>query len=145
MKRLAYVIVAVLLMALAGGSDRSSAMGVGEAELKIAHEFWHASPTNCTSLSVEFDALNMQLEAAGEATQPEYPQPCIMRIAPDLGVLDQCEAVVHEWGHWLGYGHSDNPRDVMYYTVTTFNIPTACRQLRLDIQRKQSRKQRKPL
>lgn len=32
-----------------------------------------------------------------------------------------CMIFIHEWGHLLGYGHSSNPADVMYYGTDPWN------------------------
>lgn len=38
-----------------------------------------------------------------------------------------CTVVVHEYGHLMGYPHSDNPADVMYPYATPLYTPPICR------------------
>lgn len=36
-----------------------------------------------------------------------------------------CEAVLHEWGHLMGRGHSPNPRSIMFYVLGRRHRPCA--------------------
>jgi hypothetical protein len=38
-----------------------------------------------------------------------------------------CAAMIHEYGHLNGRAHSRDPRNVMYHTLTSRNIPRVCR------------------
>lgn len=115
MRRLVIIAAALLLLALAGGQDAQAkatppAEGWGAAELRIAAEYWGvATPPLCGSTAVEFDAA-LPANVYGIATVPAQPGTvCRMQIAARavIGTLyAQCLTVVHEFGHWLGLGHS---------------------------------------
>lgn len=86
--------------------------------LKAAQAYWGVEyPSRCfdgelaygTPLSEEGEAM------AATSTLAERPgEYCEMTVSPALGPEAQCRAVVHEFGHWRGFGHTTNPADVMY-------------------------------
>jgi hypothetical protein len=121
-RTLTLLLALVLSMGFAGGCDRADAAGAppegwGAAELRIAQEYWGTTPTDCSTLTVEFDATDILSDgASGEATRPTGPgTPCLMRIARGMGVWAQCRVVVHEYGHWVGLRHSSDRHSVMYF------------------------------
>lgn len=134
-RRLALVAAILAVLALAGGQDAHAAPppeGWGAAELSIATDYWGASPDiGCSAYSVEFDAAGLGEEILGWATygSVEYRGLCVMKIAPATDVALQCAAVVHEYGHWLGYRHSDDPSSIMFWQITN-QIPAACAALK---------------
>jgi len=82
--------------------------GWGAAEFKMAQAYWGVEvPPLCETIEVAFD-VPLSPGTAGEATQPRFPGThCWMLIARPLhGVYYQCLTVVHEFGHWMGLGHS---------------------------------------
>jgi matrixin len=50
----------------------------------------------------------------------------LMYVPPGLGLVKQCTVVVHEFGHWMGLGHSPDPHDVMYAELVESSVPGAC-------------------
>jgi hypothetical protein len=121
MMRSASLIVAVLLASLFAPGWTSAALapappeGWGAAELRIATAYWGApTPPLCETTAVEFDAT-LPAGRLGEATMPVVPgTDCWMKIAPHpAGVYAQCVTVIHEFGHWMGLGHSADPSAVM--------------------------------
>lgn len=126
----ALLVVGLLYLPHTAGA-MAPAEGWGAIELRIAQTYWGASPTHCASESIQFGVTQFAVEdgRAGEATLPTgAPTPCVMRIRAGLDIYTQCRVVVHEFGHWLGLGHDDNPHSIMYPTLTTQAVP-ACRRL----------------
>jgi hypothetical protein len=84
--------------------------GWGAADLQVAAAYWGVTaPPNCAATNVEFD-VELAPGLVGWATEPEEPgEDCLMRIATGRvtgGLYWQCVTVVHEFGHWMGLGHS---------------------------------------
>jgi hypothetical protein len=110
--------------------------GWGAAEVHVAEAYWGSGTAlTCETVTMEFDASGLQNtihgEAMGEATQPgQREAECILRIAPATDIYSQCLAVVHEYGHLLGHGHSPDPTNVMYFEqrVTEQDVP-GCHEL----------------
>lgn len=123
-RRLLIIAALLGLMALAGGADQAGArvapppQGWGAATLGVAQDYWGgATPAlGCATEAIEWDIpILSSPDTLGEATQPTHPgTACIMRIRAGLDVVTMCYVVVHEYGHWLGYSHSDDPYSVMY-------------------------------
>lgn len=91
-------------------------------ELAVNH--WGTEPTGCTSIDFEIVDDDTMPDREGEATQPQPGQhiPCHMYIRRYLAqprmFIRMCAVVRHEVGHLLGFGHSEDPRSVMYPYVT---------------------------
>lgn len=87
-----------------------------EADYAYAEQWWGAVPTGCSTITREV-VPGASINASGRATQPlpgEVPAPCVMQIAE--GIRPSClrrEIVLHEYGHLLGLGHSDDPNSIM--------------------------------
>lgn len=111
-----------LLAARADAAYPPPPEGYGAAEVAIAREYWGTDPALCATQEITFDAAPTDNPGAwGEATIATEPGPCIMRIAPALGVLNQCLTVVHEFGHWLGLQHSAYRASIMYPGIISGN------------------------
>ena len=111
----------ILAVALGFGVERASAAPFTpelEADYAYAEQWWGAVPAGCSSVTKEL-VPGAQIEASGRATQPEGPPiPCTIWIAEGLpSACFQREVVLHEYGHLLGYGHSEDPASIMYPTV----------------------------
>jgi hypothetical protein len=108
----AWIVLVALALYLphSAGADATPAPseGWGAAELRIAALYWGTPmPPLCETTAVEFDAP-LPPGTLGEATVPVAPgAACWMKIAPQPArVYMQCVTVVHEYGHWMGLGHS---------------------------------------
>ena len=90
-----------------------------EADYAYAEQWWGAVPSGCSGVTREVLPDTAMPGHGGQATQPKdgaAPIPCIIDIAEgSLAVTCQRrEVVLHEYGHLLGYGHSEDPASIMY-------------------------------
>jgi hypothetical protein len=83
--------------------------------LVAAESYWGVIyPPLCETAEIIL-AFPATPDTAGEATLAQAPgEDCSMDIRPNLVEPQLCPAVVHEYGHWLGFEHTQNPADVMY-------------------------------
>ena len=117
MKKITLILTVLVSLALVSTTQAAPPPeGWGAHQIRLAEQWWGGQrPANCTSLSIEFDATVMtNAGAAGEATEPERPEPCIMRVAHITYIPLMCQVVIHEYGHLLGHGHSPDPHSIMY-------------------------------
>lgn len=125
-KPLIALLAALALAAPAQAAPFTPAM---EADLAFAAEWWGRSPTGCSSYTTEL-VPDGSLEAEGRATQPEPGTvvPCVMQIEEPKPLALPCntrEVIVHEYGHWLGEGHSPDPVSIMYEGESSGDICAA--------------------
>jgi hypothetical protein len=88
--------------------------------LQIAADHWGVPAPTCTAGGGRVIPVHVVLH--------DNPDPDVVATAEQPGCrmwLDRdwwptpasrmaCTTIAHEWGHLLGYGHSRNPRDLMY-------------------------------
>lgn len=115
------LLLATALVAVAGGSAAAKAPpeGFGARALQIAREYWNAPAAPlCATEAAYFDQTPMTPVSAswsGWATIPKAPgTSCVMYLRAGLGVFQQCRIAIHEYGHWLGLEHVDDPDSPMY-------------------------------
>ena len=60
----------------------------------------------------------------GDGTVPDPTQsgPCAMEISAGMNHRLRCLVVVHEYGHWLGLGHSSDRHDPMFPVIDPKNL-----------------------
>lgn len=114
----------------AGPLTLTSTTGLSVAQRK-ANRFWRG--TRCS------DAIQLErkrLPADRIATAHWYYNRSVPSIFLNCKVVFQsqsftravtCAAMIHEYGHLNGRAHSRDPRNVMYPTITSKNIPRVCR------------------
>lgn len=109
-------VILILLMALALIAPATAEAGLKariDKAQAAAVAYWDKAP-NCPVRTVHTEPL-MNAGAAMEAGN------CTIYIAPGWWALQRpyyqklCSVYVHEWGHLLGYEHTDDPADVMYH------------------------------
>jgi hypothetical protein len=128
--KLAYRVGPVQLAAFSSEEDISTVTGPTAAitrDLKIAQGYWGTPPYNCTSFSVK--TLPAMPGRVGEATKSRRPGPCEMFILEGLDPVEECAVVVHEYGHWIGLGHSDDLYSIMYPGGGLGTEPERCQDL----------------
>lgn len=120
-KRFAAILALATLVSAGGvGAAKASPFTPElEADYAFAEQWWGAMPTGCSTITREVLPDAAMPGAAGQATQPEpgaEPVLCVIQIA-ESSLLESChrrEIVLHEYGHLLGYGHSEDPANIMY-------------------------------
>lgn len=120
-KTAATLLLAIALAAIGAGAASAKAPpeGWGARDLQIAREYWHSpSAPLCATETAYFDQTPMTPLSDswnGWATIPLAPRTnCVMYLRAGLGVFQQCRIAIHEYGHWLGLEHVDDPDSPMY-------------------------------
>lgn len=116
MRRIALGIAALVLL-WAPAADASSFTPEAETAYAYAVSFWElGEPSGCTSISKELFHVEPGINYSGEATRPRPGEhiPCLLRVQEGLEPCALTGVMVHEVGHLLGMGHSENPRSPMY-------------------------------
>jgi hypothetical protein len=132
MKRVAVIAVVLMLAIPTVANARTPSDGWGAVDIHVAHDYWGVSEAPlCATETFTFGG-SVPAGVAGQATEPYTSGTnCEMWVPPGLGVVQQCTAVVHEFGHWLGLGHTPDPREVMYSDLVETSVPSRCWRLYL--------------
>jgi hypothetical protein len=95
-------------------------------DFDAAAAYWQAAPARCSTESVT--SGRMPSHVLGEATIPDAVEsgPCEMKISRGMSPRMRCLVVVHEYGHWLGYGHSRDRQDPMFPVVGPRMVVPPC-------------------
>lgn len=134
-RQLRSFIVAVLaLLALCAPARAAPFTPELNRSYNAAVRFWGEAPINCTSLDRQIvDDAAMPEETEGWATIADRPTTCVLYLRRTLAAPRwferACAVMIHEVGHLLGYGHSDDPANVMFPEVVA--IPPYCFRLGL--------------
>lgn len=127
------VIFALVCIALAIAHRAAAAPFTPELRLayNLAVKHWGGPPEGCSSLDLEVvSAEQLPDDRLGEATQPEPGEyiPCLLYIRAELATprlfIRACAVIRHEVGHLKGFGHSPDPRSIMYEHITL--LPSGC-------------------
>jgi hypothetical protein len=103
-------------------------------ELRLAYglavQHWGILPAGCSSLDRQIVPNEELPDALAEASQPEPGEviPCFLYIRAELAnptnFIRACAVIRHEVGHLEGFGHSPDPRNIMYPQITL--LPSEC-------------------
>lgn len=130
------LIMAVTLVAtLPDGALARPFNATEQGAFEFALGWWRVSaPPTCSSVTLEVGSV-MTADRDAQATQPQLnvpPVPCTLTLNGYVHWDRQweylCATLIHETGHLLGFGHSDDPFDVMFYGGEVgFNVaPWVC-------------------
>lgn len=96
-----------------------------QEDLAAAAAYWEQTPPLCISEEVA-EGIPRTPDAWGEGTQPIRPAHCIMVVDAEVPEPYRCRVVVHEYGHWLGYGHSADEDSPMAPVVSLKPVIPQC-------------------
>lgn len=108
-----------------GHAIAAPAGGWGAGDLRVAEHYWGTtSPPNCASETIHFGESPPEAapreSAANIAERPGTA--CVMWIGPYTNSYEQCLVVVHEFGHWMGYGWGTDPKSITYDGQMPWNL-----------------------
>ncbi len=108
------ILAATLASAAVALAGPAAAPATLQDDLDAAVAYWQAAPAHCSTESVS--SVRLSRHRLGEASVPNLLQrtPCVMRISRGMAPRLRCLVVVHEYGHWLGLGHSPDRHDPMF-------------------------------
>ena len=97
--------------------------------LRIAAEFWGARlPVRVHSAShaALVRATGLPNTEATVAGRDIWIDETFLGERTSTSRVDSCTRIVHEYGHALGHGHSDDPRSVMHGPLTWRGVVYGC-------------------
>ena len=116
----ALVAVAMALPAQARAGDGAPLLDEALVNyFAAAHAHWGGPLPTCVLNGTTPIAVHALLyddpdpEVAARAEQPGCRIWLDRQLWSEMRPLDACTLVVHEWGHLLGYGHVEDPRNLM--------------------------------
>lgn len=127
-KRLAMALIFALLVLGVEEAPAAPFTPSLERAYNVATHYWGGEPSGCTSIE---KAIVPTLDGYyAEASQPEPGEriPCFLWVSRSLASPrafgTACGVLVHEVGHLRGYGHSDDPTNVMFPDLV--RLPEIC-------------------
>jgi matrixin len=99
---------------------------------EVAGAYWSGPVPSCVEngVTIPVHALLYDDPEASVAARAEQPG-CRIWVDRDhwreMGTVEACTIIVHEWGHLLGFGHSEDPLNIM--AEIPARPPTGCARL----------------
>ena len=119
--------IAAAAIASAALSFTSPAPATLHGDLDAAAAYWGQSvPAQCSSEAAAYGKLPGLVLGQTKIPDPTATEPCEMTIERGLTKRLRCLTVVHEYGHWLGLGHSKSRRSPMYPVIGDGAVVPAC-------------------
>jgi hypothetical protein len=122
------ILAAALASAALSFAAPAPAPATMEGDFAAAATYWQgAAPAGCSSQTVS-SVPKLAGRVLGEATlgDPSQNGPCTMEISRGMTHRMRCLVVVHEFGHWLGHGHSSDRKDVMFPVINPSMVVPEC-------------------
>lgn len=119
--------IAAVAIAGAAISLAAPAPATLHADLDAAAAYWHQNvPARCSTEAVAYGKLPGLVLGRTMIPDPVESGPCEMVIERGLSNRLRCLTVVHEYGHWLGLGHSKSRLSPMYPVIDKGAIVPEC-------------------